>query len=63
MTAQYLQVQAARAERLARGVLDQAACEALMGYALECRRRALGAPPDEVIQEIQIHPVAVADFA
>jgi hypothetical protein len=36
---QYLE-QAARAERLARGVLDKSAFEALMSYASECREKA-----------------------
>ncbi len=40
MTVRYLQEQAERAERLARGVLDALACEALMKYARECRERA-----------------------
>jgi hypothetical protein len=60
MTAQYLQEQAARAERLARNVLDKAACAALMGYARECRQSALSAPPDGVVQT-QTHPIAAAD--
>ena len=59
MTAQYLQEQAARAERLAKSVLDRAACAALMGYARECRRRALDAPPHEAVQETQADPIAV----
>jgi hypothetical protein len=63
MTAQYLRAQAARAERLARSVLDRAACAALMGYARECRQRALGAPPYEVIEETQTDPPAVTDSA
>jgi hypothetical protein len=63
MTVQYLQEQAARAERLAKNVLDKAACAALMGYARECRQRALGAPPYEVFQETQTHPEAVSDSA
>jgi hypothetical protein len=58
MTAQYLQEQAARAERLAKSVLDKAACAALMGYARECRQSALAAPPHEAVQT---HPVAVSD--
>jgi hypothetical protein len=36
---QYLE-QAARAERLARSVLDKPAFEALMSYAIECREKA-----------------------
>jgi hypothetical protein len=36
---QYLE-QAARAERLARSVLDKPAFEALMSYASECREKA-----------------------
>jgi hypothetical protein len=40
MTVRYLQEQADRAERLAKGVLDALACEALMKYARECRERA-----------------------
>jgi hypothetical protein len=36
---QYLE-QAARAERLARSVLDKPAFEALMSYATECREKA-----------------------
>jgi hypothetical protein len=63
MTAQYLQEQAARAERLAKSVLDKAACAALMGYARECRQRALRAPACEAIQEAQIDPAAVSDSA
>jgi hypothetical protein len=47
MTAQYLKDQADRAERLARGVLDKVACEALMRYARECRQKALFASPFE----------------
>jgi hypothetical protein len=45
MTVRYLQEQAERAERLARGVLDALACEALMKYARECRERANVATP------------------
>jgi hypothetical protein len=68
MTSQYLQEQAARAERLARSVLDKAACAALMGYARECRQRALGALPNGVIEEdqvypAQVHPVAISNSA
>jgi hypothetical protein len=40
MTVQYLQEQADRAERLAKGILDAAVCEALMKYARECREKA-----------------------
>jgi hypothetical protein len=50
MTTQYLQEQAARAERLAKSVLDNAACAALMGYARECRQRASAVPPDGAVQ-------------
>ena len=60
MTVQYLQEQAARAERLAKSVLDHAACAALMGYARECRQRALAAPAHEAVQ---IQPTAVSDSA
>jgi hypothetical protein len=63
MTAQYLQEQAARAERLAKSVLDKAACAALMGYARECRQRALGAPPHQAVQQAQADPMAVSDSA
>jgi hypothetical protein len=73
MTVQYLQEQAARAERLARSVLDQAACAALMGYARECRQKASGAPLYAIIQEAQVcseqadaaqdQPVAVSNSA
>jgi hypothetical protein len=64
MTAQYLQEQAARAERLARSVLDNAACAALMGYARECRQSALSASSDGIVDEdqdypAQVHPVAI----
>jgi hypothetical protein len=45
MTARYLQEQAERAERLARGVLDTLTCEALMKYARECRERANATVP------------------
>jgi hypothetical protein len=45
MTVRYLQEQADRAERLARGVLDTLACEALMKYARECRERANATAP------------------
>jgi hypothetical protein len=62
MTTQYLQEQAARAERLARSVLDRAACAALMGYARECRQRAFGALPNEVVQT-QTQTIAAADSA
>jgi hypothetical protein len=61
MTAQYLQEQAARAERLARSVLDKAACAALMGYARECRQSALSAPPCGTFQQAQADPMAVSD--
>jgi hypothetical protein len=40
MTVRNLQEQAARAERLARGILDEMACKALMRYASECRIQA-----------------------
>jgi hypothetical protein len=60
MTAQYLQEQAARAERLARSVLDKAACAALMGYARECRQRALATPPHGEAQP-QTLPMTVSD--
>jgi len=60
MTVQYLQEQAARAERLAKSVLDKAACAALMGYARECRQRALTAPSHAAVQT-QTGPMAVSD--
>jgi hypothetical protein len=63
MTTQYLQEQAARAERLARSVLDRAACAALMGYARECRQRALRAPSCEAVPEARTDPTAVSDSA
>jgi hypothetical protein len=37
---QYLQDQAARAERLARSILDAVTVERLQAFALECRERA-----------------------
>jgi hypothetical protein len=40
MTVRYLHEQAERAERLAMGVLDTLACDALMKYARECGERA-----------------------
>ena len=63
MTTQYLQEQAARAERLARSVLDRAACAALMGYARECRQKAPGAPPSGTFQQAQADPKAAPDSA
>jgi hypothetical protein len=63
MTTQYLQEQAARAERLAKSVLDKAACAALMGYARECRQRASAAPPCGTFQQAQADPMAVSDSA
>jgi hypothetical protein len=63
MTTQYLQEQAARAERLAKSVLDKAACAALMGYARECRQRAVDAPPCGTFQQGQADPMAVSDSA
>jgi hypothetical protein len=63
MTAQYLQEQAARAERLAKSVLDKAACAALMGYARECRQSALDTPPCGTFQRAQADPMAMSDSA
>ncbi len=37
---EYLQQQAARAERLAKDVLDKLTVERLQSYAAECRERA-----------------------
>ncbi len=37
---QYLQEQAARAERLARSILDAVTVERLQAFAVECRARA-----------------------
>jgi len=55
MTVQYLEQQAARAERLAHAILDKAAHDALMGLAREYRAQIAGASalspraaPDEV---------------
>jgi hypothetical protein len=45
MTVRYLLEQADRAERLAKGILDAATCEALMKYARQCRERANVAGP------------------
>jgi hypothetical protein len=61
MTVQYLQEQADRAVRLARGVLDSAASEALMKYALECRERANVAAPFATDQDTTIHPMIGSD--
>jgi hypothetical protein len=57
MTVRYLQEQAERAERLARGVLDALACEALMKYARECRERADVAAPFATDQDTPIAPM------
>lgn len=37
---QYLQEQAARAERLARSILDTVTMERLLAFAAECREKA-----------------------
>ncbi len=37
---QYLQEQAARAERLARSILDTVTVERLLAFAAECREKA-----------------------
>jgi hypothetical protein len=57
MTVRYLHEQAERAERLARGVLDTLACEALMKYARECRQRADVAAPFTTDQGTPIPPM------
>ena len=49
--------QAARAERLAKSVMDAYATQALMAYARECRE--LGDRPAELSSPA--HPVAVSD--
>jgi hypothetical protein len=54
MTVRYLHEQAERAERLAMGVLDTLACEALMKYARECRERANVAAPFATDQDTPI---------
>jgi hypothetical protein len=51
MTAEILTQQAARAERLARGTLDQMAFEALMALAREYRVKA---------EELSAHPADLA---
>jgi hypothetical protein len=45
MTVRFLQEQADRAERLAKGILDAATCEALIKYARQCPERANVAGP------------------
>jgi hypothetical protein len=57
MTIRYLQEQADRAERLAKGVLDAATCEVLMKYARECRARANVAAPFATDQDTPIAPM------
>ena len=49
---QELQEQAARAERLARGILDTVTVERLLAFAAECRQqiRALTEPQVELVQ-------------
>jgi hypothetical protein len=54
MTVRYLQEQAERDERLARGVLDALACGALTKYARECRERANVAAPFATDQDTPI---------
>ena len=57
MTVRYLQEQADRAERLAKGVLDALACEALMKYARECRDMANVTAPFATDQDRSIPPM------
>jgi hypothetical protein len=57
MTVRYLQEQADRAERLARGVLDALACEALMKYARECREQANVSAPFATDQDTPMSPM------
>jgi hypothetical protein len=65
MTIQYLQEQADRAERLARGVLDTLTCEALMKYARECRERANATAPFATAPLIgpELSPVICSDMS
>ena len=59
---QYLE-QAARAERLARSVLDKSAFEALMSYANECREKAARSvelPASPTVSLMTTNPLPVA---
>jgi len=67
MTVRFLQEQADRAERLAKGILDAATCEALKKYARQRRERAnvavlfatVGCEPDKETRRLPV-PLRVA---